>query len=260
MNIKQRRNFTLIELLVVIAIIAILAGMLLPALNNARGMAKRIACAGNLKQLHVAYTMYVLDNKDWTLSSMDHLRTTDIPHEKSTWYWGHNLSENKYIPYSKSYACPAESWVVRGTGHYDVHYGIPIATYGKYPVRRDSEPGQLYSQKVGYLARSKYFVNSVLFADTASANTTRNPTNYSYPGRIRNGYEILNYSSDHMTVWRGRQHATDYSIYLRHNDTANYVTFNGAVRQDKTLGANSEKEILWPRTTYTTKGWIWGKF
>ncbi len=260
MNIKQRRNFTLIELLVVIAIIAILAGMLLPALNNARGMAKRIACAGNLKQLHVAYTMYVLDHKDWTLTSMDHLRTTDIPNGASTWYWGHNLSENKYIPYSKSYSCPAESWVVYGKHHYDVHYGIPIATYGKYPVRRDSEPGQLYSQKVSYLAKSRYFVNCALFADTASATSTNKPKNYSYPGRIRNGYEILNYSTSHPTVWRGNQHPTSYGIYLRHNDTANYVTFNGAVRTDKTLGSSADKEIFWPRITVYTTGFVWTKY
>ena len=77
-----KRCFTLIELLVVIGIIAILAGILMPALASAREKANTTYCVNNQKQLAMAFIMYGNDNKQWFPAIGDNIKDANI-----TGYW-----------------------------------------------------------------------------------------------------------------------------------------------------------------------------
>lgn len=156
----------------VIAIIAILASMLLPALNQARGRAKSSQCLSNLKQVATACVMYAQDYNGMLTK----------PQVRNNYYWSNLMVDGKYLPESDVVLCPEQKIKRPYKNNSDALY-----TYGlNRDVERDGSPagGRRPAASTATSSRDAARpLRSPGWSATASAPRTKPPSPSARPAR-----------------------------------------------------------------------------
>ena len=217
---KTACRFTLIELLVVIAIIAILAGILLPALQNARSRARTIECNGRVRQCVLSMISYAADNQDYYMFYLD--RGYYVSWALN---WLEFLRKTNYIV-SKDGNAPASAFCTNSL----------VNSFGAiyWPPTVDRCPGFVQNKFVGITSKKISFPSSyLLLGDSAQLSGATGV----------NGYSI------HLA---GISLST--YIHLRHNGRANVSFLDGHAEQiERQNLSNAIYQMYHDRSTGTTR-------
>ena len=206
---KRKQNFTLVELLIVVAIIAILAGMLLPALNSAREKARTISCISKIKQVNLKMNMYADSHDDYL-----------PPRGPSNLYWTKALEfqKNSWDPMGKEVLCPTLELKEHNIAKQHVQaYGINIWITGG---NNNATARSIYRKRgrITDSERKDFVANTtsgvVLFGDSLFQQST---------GEFGDSVvQYLGYEVRH-------NHSGDGAVHFRHSgDTANFGMLDGS--------------------------------
>jgi prepilin-type processing-associated H-X9-DG protein/prepilin-type N-terminal cleavage/methylation domain-containing protein len=210
-----RRAFSLIELLVVISIVGLLAGMLLPALKQARECARSAACASNLRQMGLATQMYLDDYSRFFVYQQP-------VNGNMLWYFG---LESPYNPNGAPGTRPIDLTKAKLYPYLQAIHGAEVCpSYNYYsPLWRQKfdqiTDGYglnqlLFGKSLNDLTNSPAHV--VCFADTAQVNTFQPPASASHP-MVEEWYYVTCKTTDLPDV------------HFRHNGRANVLFCDGHV-------------------------------
>jgi prepilin-type processing-associated H-X9-DG protein len=219
-----------------VAIIAILAGMLLPALNNARERARAINCVGNLKQISTAIISYSNDNGGFTPMVLGSAAGT------AGSYWKRTLYVLNYVPFRSNILwCPSQKVNNAALAHASDWYN---QGYGMRPNAKKNEAWYTYTQDGGNtsfdIGKGKIHVGYL--------NKYFNPSRFILAGdsvHIESKYQVSVFF-----VARGGD-IDKYKIHARHSKKANLIFADGSVRGESAAQIGAYEDIFDDTTVWT---------